>query len=120
MLKILLLIFFIDAIAKEAARKLKKHQAKLEAKKKVRDESSQDEEGDSMSEGDGGKEEEDENEDMDEDEEDDDEIIDTVSGTFVEKLLRHLLRGFNAKGIYVRTRCCQIIALSISSIGEIE
>lgn len=48
------------------------------------------------------------------------EEFETVCTRFVENLLRHLLAGFNAKNVNVRHRCCQIIALSISSMGEIE
>lgn len=55
-----------------------------------------------------------------EEEDDDEEDIETVSSRLVEKLLRHLLRGFTAKLNNVRTRCCQIVALSIGSMGEIE
>lgn len=43
-----------------------------------------------------------------------------LSARFVEHLLRHLLRGTQAKHKPVRLRCCQIIALSINSLGEIE
>lgn len=55
-----------------------------------------------------------------EEEDDDEEEIETVSSRLVEKLLRHLLRGFTAKLKNVRSRCCQIVALSIGSMGEIE
>lgn len=53
-------------------------------------------------------------------EEDQEEGYETVGSRFVEILLRHLLRGFTAKRSSVRLRCCQIVALSISSMGEIE
>ncbi|CEI97651.1 hypothetical protein RMCBS344292_11781 [Rhizopus microsporus] len=53
-------------------------------------------------------------------EEDQEEGYETVGSRFVETLLRHLLRGFTAKRSSVRLRCCQIVALSISSMGEIE
>jgi condensin complex subunit 3 len=53
-------------------------------------------------------------------EENEEDEMETVSSRFVEQLLRHLLRGFPAEKLSVRTRCCQIIALSISSMGEIE
>lgn len=52
--------------------------------------------------------------------EEDDEVIDTISSRFVEFLLTHLLRGITVKDKAVRLRCCQIIALSINSLGEIE
>lgn len=57
---------------------------------------------------------------VNQEEEDDEDEIETVSSRFVESLLRHLLRGFTAKRIAVRIRCCQIVALSIGSMGEIE
>lgn len=50
----------------------------------------------------------------------DEEPEDTLSSRFVEYLMRHLLRGMTAKHKPVRLRCCQIIALSINSLGEIE
>lgn len=55
-----------------------------------------------------------ENEDEDEDEEE------TISSRFVRVLLLHILKGYEAKSNSVRLRCCQIIALSISCLGEIE
>ncbi|KAI8066111.1 nuclear condensing complex subunit [Thamnidium elegans] len=64
--------------------------------------------------------EEEENEDEDDSMDDDEDDEETISSRFVGSLLRHLLKGFTAKGIFVRTRCCQIIALSISSMGEID
>jgi condensin complex subunit 3 len=51
---------------------------------------------------------------------DNDEVIETVSSRFVEFLLTHLLKGITVKDKAVRLRCCQIIALSINSLGEIE
>ncbi|KAI7850196.1 nuclear condensing complex subunit [Circinella umbellata] len=54
---------------------------------------------------------------MDEDEDEDDE---TISSRFIEYMLRHLLRGLPAKTKSVRLRCCQIIANSINSLGEID
>ncbi|KAI8986589.1 nuclear condensing complex subunit [Pilobolus umbonatus] len=62
----------------------------------------------------------DENEESVEEEDVEEEEYETISSRFVEKLLRHLLRGFKAKSVSVRLRCCQIIALSISSMGEID
>ncbi|CAO3652827.1 unnamed protein product [Cunninghamella echinulata] len=55
-----------------------------------------------------------ENEDEDEDEEE------TISSRFVRVLLLHILKGYEAKSNSVRLRCCQIIALSISCLGEID
>lgn len=51
---------------------------------------------------------------------DDEDEAETISSRFIEKLLRHLLRGFSAKKLFVRIRCCNIVAMSISSMGEIE
>ncbi|CAO3677491.1 unnamed protein product [Umbelopsis vinacea] len=56
----------------------------------------------------------------DEMQEEDDEVIDTISSRFVEFLLTHLLKGITVKDKGVRLRCCQIIALSINSLGEID
>ncbi|KAG2178793.1 hypothetical protein INT43_001639 [Umbelopsis isabellina] len=58
--------------------------------------------------------------DTDEMQEDDEEVIDTISSRFVEFLLTHLLKGITVKDKAVRLRCCQIIALSINSLGEID
>jgi hypothetical protein len=58
--------------------------------------------------------------DSEEMQEDDEEVIDTISSRFVEFLLTHLLKGITVKDKAVRLRCCQIIALSINSLGEIE
>ncbi|CAM0139960.1 unnamed protein product [Umbelopsis sp. WA50703] len=58
--------------------------------------------------------------DSEEMQEDDEEVIDTISSRFVEFLLTHLLKGITVKDKAVRLRCCQIIALSINSLGEID
>ncbi|KAI9278371.1 nuclear condensing complex subunit [Phascolomyces articulosus] len=50
----------------------------------------------------------------------DDDDEETVSSRFIEYMLKHLLRGLPAKTKAVRLRCCQIIALSINSLGEID
>jgi condensin complex subunit 3 len=42
------------------------------------------------------------------------------AGRFVEMFLRHLLRGIDAKEKFVRLRVCQLIALAMNSLGEIE
>ncbi|CAO3691481.1 unnamed protein product [Umbelopsis ramanniana] len=51
---------------------------------------------------------------------DSEEVIETVSSRFVEFLLTHLLKGITVRDKAVRLRCCQIIALSINSLGEID
>ena len=43
-----------------------------------------------------------------------------AAGRFVEMFLRHLLRGIDAKEKNVRLRVCQLIALAMNSLGEIE
>jgi len=43
-----------------------------------------------------------------------------AAGRFVEMFLRHLLRGIDAKEKFVRLRVCQLIALAMNSLGEIE
>ena len=43
-----------------------------------------------------------------------------AAGRFVEKVLRHLLKGIDAKEKFVRLRICQLIALAMNSLGEIE
>lgn len=43
-----------------------------------------------------------------------------AAGRFVEMFLRHLLRGIDAKEKFVRLRVCQLIALAMNSMGEIE
>ncbi|GAA5817114.1 hypothetical protein MFLAVUS_010654 [Mucor flavus] len=112
-----------DGIAKDEFIKLKRRNAKLE--KKARAETQANIDDDPMSEVDDEEEqmEEEENEEEDdsmEEDEDDEDDEETISSRFVGSLLRHLLKGFTAKANFVRTRCCQIIALSISSMGEID
>ncbi|KAJ2521201.1 chromosome condensation complex Condensin, subunit G [Coemansia sp. RSA 1939] len=48
------------------------------------------------------------------------ENVDTVSSRFVELLIRYLLQGFYAKEKMTRLRCCQIVAMSVTSLGEID
>lgn len=55
-----------------------------------------------------------------EQQEEEEESRETISSHFAEYLLRHLLRGLTAKNKPVRLRCCEIIALSITALGEIE
>ena len=43
-----------------------------------------------------------------------------AAGRFVEIFLRHLLKGIDAKEKFVRLRVCQLIALAMNSMGEIE
>jgi condensin complex subunit 3 len=43
-----------------------------------------------------------------------------AAGRFVEMFLRHLLKGIDAKEKFVRLRVCQLIALAMNSMGEIE
>ncbi|KAJ2382477.1 chromosome condensation complex Condensin, subunit G, partial [Coemansia sp. RSA 2611] len=46
--------------------------------------------------------------------------VDTVSSRFVELLIKYLLQGFQAKEKLTRMRCCQIVAMSVTSLGEID
>ncbi|KAJ2773959.1 chromosome condensation complex Condensin, subunit G, partial [Coemansia nantahalensis] len=46
--------------------------------------------------------------------------LDTASSRFVELLIRYLLQGFQAKEKLTRLRCCQIVAMSVTSLGEID
>ncbi|KAJ2388206.1 chromosome condensation complex Condensin, subunit G, partial [Coemansia sp. RSA 2559] len=48
------------------------------------------------------------------------ESADTVSSRFAELLIRYLLQGFQAKEKLTRLRCCQIVAMSVTSLGEID
>ena len=43
-----------------------------------------------------------------------------AAGRFVDMFLRHLLKGIDAKEKFVRLRVCQLIALAMNSLGEIE
>jgi condensin complex subunit 3 len=56
-------------------------------------------------------------EDVEEDEETEESL---AAGRFVEMFLRHLLKGIDAKEKFVRLRVCQLIALAMNSLGEIE
>ncbi|KAI8141539.1 nuclear condensing complex subunit [Fennellomyces sp. T-0311] len=56
----------------------------------------------------------------DEEEDEETDEHETISARFIENMLKHLLRGLPAKTKAVRLRCCQIIALSINSLGEID
>ncbi|KAJ1653164.1 chromosome condensation complex Condensin, subunit G [Dispira simplex] len=51
--------------------------------------------------------------------EDEDEE-DTLTSRFIEFLMHHLLKGFNAKDKAVRQRVCQLVALCVNSLGEID
>ncbi|KAJ1907437.1 chromosome condensation complex Condensin, subunit G [Coemansia sp. IMI 209127] len=51
---------------------------------------------------------------------DSEESADTVSSRFAELLIRYLLQGFQAKEKLTRLRCCQIVAMSVTSLGEID
>lgn len=53
----------------------------------------------------------------DDDEEDDD---DSPASRLVSSLLRHLLKGFNAKDKNIRLRCCQVVQMLINGLGELE
>ncbi|KAK9768449.1 chromosome condensation complex Condensin, subunit G [Basidiobolus ranarum] len=44
----------------------------------------------------------------------------TLSSRFVEYLMKYLLKGVNAREKPVRLRVCQLIALTINSLGEID
>ncbi|KAJ2713384.1 chromosome condensation complex Condensin, subunit G, partial [Coemansia spiralis] len=46
--------------------------------------------------------------------------LDTASSRFVELLIKYLLQGFQAKEKLTRLRCCQIVAMSVTSLGEID
>ncbi|SAM01599.1 hypothetical protein [Absidia glauca] len=59
--------------------------------------------------------------DMDEDMTGDQDLdSETISSRFVRVLMEHILRGLTAKALAVRLRCCQIIALSVSCLGELD
>jgi condensin complex subunit 3 len=53
-------------------------------------------------------------------EEDEETEESLAAGRFVEMFMRHLLRGIDAKEKFVRLRVCQLIALAMNSLGEIE
>ncbi|KAI8334445.1 nuclear condensing complex subunit [Chlamydoabsidia padenii] len=46
--------------------------------------------------------------------------LETISSRFVRALMVHILKGLTAKATPVRLRCCQIIALSVSCLGELD
>jgi condensin complex subunit 3 len=58
--------------------------------------------------------------DADEEEEVEETEESLAAGRFVEMFLRHLLKGIDAKEKFVRLRVCQLIALAMNSMGEIE
>ncbi|OAC99558.1 hypothetical protein MUCCIDRAFT_148598 [Mucor lusitanicus CBS 277.49] len=49
-----------------------------------------------------------------------DQSYETITSRFVERLLKYLFQGFSDARASVRVRCCQIIALCISSMGELD
>jgi condensin complex subunit 3 len=51
---------------------------------------------------------------------DDDESEETFVDRFVEKLIKHLLCGFEAKDKAVRVRVCQLISMIMDSLSELE
>ena len=57
-------------------------------------------------------------------ENEDEEVEETeeslAAGRFVEMFLKHLLKGIDAKEKFVRLRVCQLIALAMNSLHEIE
>jgi condensin complex subunit 3 len=55
-----------------------------------------------------------------EDEGEDETEESLAAGRFVEMVLKHLLRGIEAKEKFVRLRVCQLIALAMNSLCEIE
>lgn len=61
---------------------------------------------------------EDEEEDGDENEDEDEET--TVTSRFCEALIRHVLRGTQAKDRHVRFRCCHILSTVINSLSDID
>ncbi|KAJ2737524.1 chromosome condensation complex Condensin, subunit G [Coemansia sp. Cherry 401B] len=52
--------------------------------------------------------------------ENEDADMDTASSRFAELLIKYLLQGFQAKEKQIRMRCCQIVAMSVTSLGEID
>ncbi|KAK4514931.1 uncharacterized protein ATC70_002538 [Mucor velutinosus] len=60
-------------------------------------------------------------EDQDDEEDDhEDQSYETITSRFVERLLKYLFQGFSDARASVRVRCCHIIALCISSMGELD
>jgi hypothetical protein len=110
----------VDVNAKLESRKLNKCKAKKEARRLARIEANGGTD-DGLDEEEEEEEEKEENvEEEEQSEYDDEDEMETISSRFIEKILRHLLRGFEAKKTFVRIRCCHIVALSINSMGEIE
>lgn len=67
------------------------------------------------------EEEEERKEDSDNDDDDsDDEPESTVASRFCEALIRHVLRGTQAKDRHVRFRCCHILSTVINSLSDID
>lgn len=66
------------------------------------------------------KDESDAEEESDEEDDHEDQGYETITSRFVERLLKYLFQGFSDAKASVRVRCCQIIALCISSMGELE
>ncbi|KAJ1948134.1 chromosome condensation complex Condensin, subunit G, partial [Linderina macrospora] len=54
------------------------------------------------------------------DDEEEEEEEETASARFLELLIRYLLEGFQAKEKMTRLRCCQIVAMSVTCLGEID
>ncbi|KAJ1921228.1 chromosome condensation complex Condensin, subunit G [Mycoemilia scoparia] len=54
------------------------------------------------------------------DNEDEYEAEETVFSRFIEFLICYLLRGFSAKEKMVRLRCCQLVAMTITCLGEMD
>ncbi|ORX63182.1 hypothetical protein DM01DRAFT_1331258 [Hesseltinella vesiculosa] len=50
----------------------------------------------------------------------DEDMPETMSSRFVRVLMTYILKGHTAKSQTVRLRCCQIIALSVSCLGELD
>jgi condensin complex subunit 3 len=59
-------------------------------------------------------------EDAEDGEEEEESEESLAAGRFVEMFLRHLLMGIDAKEKFVRLRVCQLIALAMNTLGEIE
>ncbi|KAG1100112.1 hypothetical protein G6F42_017722 [Rhizopus arrhizus] len=59
-------------------------------------------------------------EESDEEDDHEDQGYETITSRFVERLLKYLFQGFSDAKASVRVRCCQIIALCISSMGELD
>jgi len=53
-------------------------------------------------------------------ENEDEEAAEGISSRFVERLMRHLLKGVRVREKQVRIKSCQLIALSTNSLGAME